>query len=99
MSDWAVWTLPRPVLGYVLLDYPDRFQIRTVALYLARQSTFLRWPLDELLYTMTGGTVASLAELRVELLGREGLTEALRRGELGNLAGAGGSALALLLAL
>jgi ADP-ribose pyrophosphatase len=37
-------------------------------------------------------------ELRVELLGRDGLTEALRRGELGNLAGAGGSALALLLA-
>jgi ADP-ribose pyrophosphatase len=36
--------------------------------------------------------------LRVELLGPEGLKEALRRGELGNLAGAGGSALALLLA-
>ena len=67
------------LLGYALLDYPDRFQIRTVALYLARQSTFVRWPLDELLYTMAGGTVAPLAELRGELL------EVLKREKLGVL--------------
>jgi len=37
------------LLGYVLLDYEDQFQINEVAIYLARQQTTLRWPIGLLL--------------------------------------------------
>jgi len=37
------------LLGYVLLDYSDRYRMREVALYLARQALPLRWPIGELL--------------------------------------------------
>ncbi len=36
------------LLGYVLLDYPDEFAIRSVGVYLGRQDRYLRWTLDEL---------------------------------------------------
>lgn len=64
------------LLGYALLDYPDRYRIRSIGIYLARQATFLRWALDDVIATLSGrsGWVAtSLGGLRRQLL------ETLRR--------------------
>lgn len=52
------------LLGYVLLDYTDRYGIQEVALYLARQGKPLRWPLKHLLCAMSGGEAAPLHEMR-----------------------------------
>ena len=52
------------LLGYILLDYDDRFGVQSPGVYLARQLTLRRWPLDELLSTLTGGGAVSLARLR-----------------------------------
>jgi ADP-ribose pyrophosphatase len=73
-------------LGRFVVD--GNRQCGTMHLFVARGARRVRRPLAD-----------ETEELCVELLGREALKDALRRGELGNLAGAGGSALALLLAL
>jgi len=39
--------------GYALLDYEDRYGIREVGFYLARQAVLVRWPLDEFLRRMS----------------------------------------------
>lgn len=52
------------LLGYVLLDYTDRYQIRAVALYLARQQRLLRWPLDAFLANLAGSVAPPLADVR-----------------------------------
>lgn len=52
------------LLGYMLLDYTDRYRISEVAIYMARQQTTLRWPLDDFMATMAGGTVPPLGEVR-----------------------------------
>jgi hypothetical protein len=64
------------LLGYTLLDYSDRYQIRSIGIYLARQTVFLRWPLDDLIATVTGGTPTSLDVLRARL--REALNREKR---------------------
>ncbi len=73
-------------LGRFVVD--GNRQCGTMHLFVARGARRVRPPHDD-----------EMEELRVELLSPDGLKEALRRGEVGNLAGAGGSALALLLAL
>lgn len=40
------------LLGYVLLDYSDRYQLRGVGLYLARQGLLLRWEMSEFLESL-----------------------------------------------
>jgi hypothetical protein len=52
------------VLGYVLLDYDDAYEIRNVGVYLSRQGLLIRWPLADLLKTLLDGKRATLAELR-----------------------------------
>ncbi len=37
------------LIGYLLLDYDDRYAIRQVGVYLARQAMLLRWPLATLM--------------------------------------------------
>lgn len=37
------------LLGYVLLDYSDKYKIRSVAIYMARQMHLVHWELSELL--------------------------------------------------
>jgi len=54
------------LLAYTLLDYSDRYEIRTVGIYLARQGILLKWPLDEFMNSMAGGDRPSLPELRAE---------------------------------
>ena len=42
------------LLGYVLLDYGDQYQIDSVGVYLARQGILIRWPLRPLIGGLTG---------------------------------------------
>ncbi|MEU5948621.1 hypothetical protein ABZ793_24110 [Micromonospora sp. NPDC047465] len=51
------------LLGYVLLDYSDRFTLDTVAVYAARFGHYTAWPLSELCARMAGHPV-DLAALR-----------------------------------
>lgn len=71
--------------GYVV---DGNRQCGTMHLFLARDVVRERPPRED-----------ELEELNVELLSRERVLGALRRGEIGNLAGAGGVALAFLMAL
>jgi len=73
-------------LGRFVVD--GNRQCGTMHLFVARGVRSRRPPRED-----------ELEELHSELLTPEQLKEALRRGEIGNLAGAGGTALALLLAL
>ena len=69
LKDWLY-----QLLGYVLLDYDDRYGIRDVGIYFSRQGTFLRWPLRDLMFRLCGVAVPPLAELR------QRFQDALRRG-------------------
>lgn len=51
------------MLGYVLLDLDDRFRIDKVAVYMARQAMFLRWPLRTFMQEMASAPV-DLAAVR-----------------------------------
>lgn len=52
------------LLGYVLLDYSDRYQIDKVGIYFARQGVLLKWPLSDFLNRLVGGLAPPLEELR-----------------------------------
>ena len=54
------------LLGYTLLDYSDRYHIRSVALYMARQQMMLQWSLDDLMTVMAVGNVPSLEKMRAD---------------------------------
>lgn len=73
-------------LGEYVVD--GNRQCGTMHLFVARGAVPARPPRDD-----------ELEELDVELVSRDRVVEALRRGEIGNLAGAGGVALALVMAL
>jgi hypothetical protein len=52
------------LLGYVLLDYPDRYGIGEAGVYFARQRRMLRWPLEDLIGGLSEGATLPLHELR-----------------------------------
>lgn len=52
------------LLGYALLDYTDRYRIREVAIYFARQQKLVRWSLEDLIGTLAGDYALPLNELR-----------------------------------
>lgn len=52
------------LLGYTLLDYDDHYQLREVGIYLARQGTLLKWPLEELVYSLAGRKPLPITDLR-----------------------------------
>jgi hypothetical protein len=45
------------LLGYLLLDYDDAYQLDTLGVYAARWRYLATWPVDELLGTLVGGPV------------------------------------------
>lgn len=45
------------LLGYVLLDFDDRFRLDEVAVYMSRQSILVRWPLQPFMEALAGGPV------------------------------------------
>ncbi|WP_381805331.1 UvrD-helicase domain-containing protein [Streptomyces niveus] len=51
--------------GYLLLDYDDRYSIREVGLYLARQGALIRWTVPEFLTAL--GARSPLPQLRAAL--------------------------------
>ena len=52
------------LLGYVLLDFSDRYLIRSAGFYFVRQGVMARWPLTDLLETLSGGKEPPLKEVR-----------------------------------
>lgn len=46
------------MLGYVLLDFDDRFSLDEVAVYMSRQSTLVRWPLQAFMEALAGEPVS-----------------------------------------
>ena len=62
INSHSLWQLA----GYLLLDYNDRYEIRSVGIYMARQGKLLQWPIADFLYLLTGNDTASLAQLRQE---------------------------------
>jgi hypothetical protein len=52
--------------GYLLLDDNDKYKIRSVGIYMARQGKLLQWPISDFLCLLTGNDTASLAQLRQE---------------------------------
>jgi len=65
---------PYQLLGYVFLDYTDRYGLDRVGIYLARQGAWISWGIDELVRLLGGDTARSLAEWRA--LFREAVAEA-----------------------
>ena len=57
------------LLGYVLLDHGDWYDLKQVAIYLGRQAKLVTWPLTELLPVLTGDPRVTLAGLRDEFHG------------------------------
>lgn len=51
--------------GYLLLDYDDRYDIREVGFYLARQGALIRWAVPDFLTTL--GARIPLPQLRTAL--------------------------------
>jgi len=54
------------LLGYVLLDWDDRYKIDGVGVLYARQATLARWQLGDVLTKVGGGGIAALPRLRAE---------------------------------
>jgi hypothetical protein len=54
------------LLGYVLLDHGDWYDLEQIAVFLGRQARLVAWPLAELLPALTGDPRVTLAELRAE---------------------------------
>ena len=58
----SLWQLA----GYLLLDDNDKYKIRSLGIYMARQGKLLQWPIADFLCLLTGNDTASLAQLRQE---------------------------------
>jgi len=52
------------LLGYGLLDYNDRYNLRGVNLYLARQGVLLQWQMSDFLIAISGDASTELPQLR-----------------------------------
>jgi hypothetical protein len=56
----SLWQLA----GYLLLDNKDKYKIRSVGIYMARQGKLLQWQIDDFLRLLTGNDTVSLTQLR-----------------------------------
>jgi hypothetical protein len=75
------------LLGYVLLDYSDRYGLNAIGIYLTRQGCLIRWSLAEWLPILTGQRDVSLVGLRVEFQRvLQNLREARRQARLAGAA-------------
>ena len=54
------------LLGYVLLDYNDRYEIEKVGIYFARQQKLAEWSLESLLRNLSVNDAPPLNELRMQ---------------------------------
>jgi hypothetical protein len=56
----------RQLLGYMLLDTPNAFQIEALGILLARQAVMVRWPLGPFLDEAAGTELSPLEVIRAE---------------------------------
>jgi hypothetical protein len=49
------------LLGYLLLDYSDKHRIREVGFYFSRQGAFKKWPIGELLHSLSEGRYSEVS--------------------------------------
>ena len=56
----------RQLIGYLLLDYDDRYRFTHVGIYMVRQGMTFRWTVKDFLYQLTGDEHVSLNTLRQE---------------------------------
>lgn len=54
------------LLGYLLLDYSNTYDVESVGFYMARQARYVRWRLDEFLSTLAGQQLPPVSVLRDE---------------------------------
>ena len=52
------------LLGYVLLDYTNQYQINSIGLYMPRQGKMFQWELEQVLKELSKEPNASITELR-----------------------------------
>ena len=52
------------LLGYVLLDYTNRYDIRRIAFYMTRQGILIEWDLEDAIRSLCSGSQPKLSELR-----------------------------------
>lgn len=66
MIDPATYSHPWPwqLLGYWLLDFEDAHELKSVAIYLARQARLIEWPLEELCMMLGGSGQEQLSKVR-----------------------------------
>ena len=69
----------RQLLGYVLLDWDDNYQLDHVGIYYSRQATSFRWSLAEMVRECTGSTSANPSNLRTQFRMAVSPHEVLRR--------------------
>ncbi len=56
---------PWQLLGYSLLDFEDTWEIKNVAIYLARQARLIEWSLEELCLMLGGSGQEPLSKVRI----------------------------------
>ena len=54
------------LLGYVLLDYDNKYELEKAGFYMARQCQLLNWPINELIERLVSKDAPTLQELRLE---------------------------------
>jgi len=52
------------LLGYVLLDYRNQYQINQIEIFLPRQKSIARFPLHDILTEITGNDSIDISDLR-----------------------------------
>ena len=65
--DYPAAKVIHQMLGYVLFDFDDEYEIDSVALYSARFGTFVQWPLQDFVDSVAGRPVI-LSEERAAVL-------------------------------
>ena len=60
----------RQLIGYLLLDWNDRYGLETAGFYFARQGEFVSWPVAFLIRETTGDAGTTLADLRAAFKAR-----------------------------
>ena len=60
----------RQLIGYLLLDWNDRYGLETAGFYFARQGEFVSWPAAFLIRETTGDAGTTLADLRAAFKAR-----------------------------
>jgi hypothetical protein len=56
----------RQLAGYALLDYEDRYSIRSIGIYMARQGLMMQWPIQDYMRLLADDSGVTVESLRYE---------------------------------